>query len=87
MRQRELARLIKSLGHLTHAQRQKVSAELAATQHQAASVTIIEGGVGEKPSCPHKHTCARPSRRRHARLIPGYESWACRYEALLPNMA
>lgn len=53
MRQRELARLIQSLEQLTHAQRQKVSAELAGKEHQAASVAIVEGSVGVKPSCPH----------------------------------
>lgn len=53
MRQRELARLIKSLGHLTYAQRQKVAAELAVSERQVASVAIIEGGLGVKPTCPH----------------------------------
>lgn len=53
MRQRELARLIKSLGHLTHVQRQKVTAELAASERQAASVAIIEGSVGVMPCCPN----------------------------------
>ena len=36
MRQRELTRLLKSLGQLTHAQRQKVMAELGAGERQAA---------------------------------------------------
>lgn len=42
-----------SLGHLTRAQRQKVTAELAASERQAASVAVIEGSVGVKPNCPH----------------------------------
>lgn len=46
MRQRELARLTEALGHLTYAQRLKVAAELAASEHQAASVAIVEGSVG-----------------------------------------
>ena len=53
MRQRELTRLLKSLGQLTHAQRQKVAVELAAGERQAASVAIIEGRVDVKPNCPH----------------------------------
>jgi len=53
MRQRELTRLLKSLGQLTHAQRQKVMAELGTGERQAASVAIVEGSVGVKPSCPH----------------------------------
>jgi hypothetical protein len=53
MRQRELARLIKSLEHLTHAQRQKVAVELAAGERQAASVAIVEDSVGVKQGCPH----------------------------------
>lgn len=53
MRQRELARLIRSLGHLTRTQRQKVAAELAASERQAASVAIVEGSIGAQPSCPH----------------------------------
>lgn len=53
MRQRELTRLLKSLGQLTHAQRQKVMAELGAGEGQPASVVIVEGSVGVKPSCPH----------------------------------
>jgi len=53
MRQRELMRLLKSLGQLTHAQRQKVMAELGTGERQAASVAIVEGSVGVKPSCPH----------------------------------
>lgn len=53
MRRRELARLIMSLGHLTRAQRQKVTAELAASERQAASVAIIGGSVGMKSNCPH----------------------------------
>ena len=53
MRQRELARLITSLGHLTHGQRQKVVAELAASEQRAGSVAIIEGSTGVKPNCPH----------------------------------
>lgn len=53
MRQRELVRLIKSLEHLTHAQRQKVVAELAAGEQRAASVAIVEGSIGVKPNCPH----------------------------------
>lgn len=53
MRQRELASLIKSLGDLTHAQRQKIVAELAARECQAASVAIVEGSVGLKPKCRH----------------------------------
>lgn len=53
MRQRELTRLLKSLGQLTHAQQQKVAVELAAGERQAASVAIIEGRVDVKPNCPH----------------------------------
>lgn len=53
MRQRELTRLLKSLGQLTYAQRQKVMAELGAGESQSASVVIVEGSVGVKPSCPH----------------------------------
>lgn len=53
MRQRELARLMKSLWHLTHTQRQKVAAELAAGERQAASVAIVEGRLEGKPRCPH----------------------------------
>lgn len=53
MRQRELVRLIKSLEHLTHTQRQKVVAELAAGEQRAASVAIVEGSIGVKPNCPH----------------------------------
>ena len=53
MRQRELVRLLKSLGQLTHAQRQKVMAELGTSERQAASVAIVEGSVSVKPNCPH----------------------------------
>lgn len=53
MRQRELARLIKSLERLTHAQRQKVAVELEAGEHQSASVAIVEDSVGARPTCPH----------------------------------
>lgn len=53
MRQRELARLVKSLGHLTHTQRQKVAAELATGERQEASVAIVEGSVEHEPCCPH----------------------------------
>jgi hypothetical protein len=45
MRQRELTRLLKSLGQLTHSQRQKVVAELGVGERQAASVAIVEGSV------------------------------------------
>jgi transposase-like protein len=53
MRQRELVRLLKSLGQLTHVQRQKVMAELGTGERQAASVAIVEGSVSVKPNCPH----------------------------------
>lgn len=53
MRQRELTRLLNSLGQLTHAQRQKVMAALGTGERQAASVVIVEGRVGVKPNCPH----------------------------------
>jgi len=53
MRQRELTRLIKSLEQLTHAQRQKIAAELTAGGGQVASVSIIEDSVGASPTCPH----------------------------------
>lgn len=53
MRQRELTRLIKSLEKLTHAQRQKVAAELTAGGGQVAAVSIIEDSVGASPACPH----------------------------------
>lgn len=53
MRQRELARLIKSLEHLTCAHRQKVAAELAVGARKAASVAIVEGRLEGKPRCPH----------------------------------
>jgi transposase-like protein len=53
MRQREWARLIQSLGQLTHGQRQKVMAALAADEEKAASVAIVEGSLGAKPRCPH----------------------------------
>ncbi len=52
MMQRELVRLLKSLGQLTHGQRQKVMAELGTGERQAASVAIVEGSVSVKPSCP-----------------------------------
>jgi transposase-like protein len=38
---------------LTLAQRQKVMAELGTGESQSASVGIVEGRVGVKPSCPH----------------------------------
>lgn len=53
MRQRELTRLLKSLGQLTHAQRQKVRAELESGERRAASVAIVEGRAGGQPRCPH----------------------------------
>lgn len=53
MRLRELARLIGSLGHPKHAQQQKVAVERAASEHQAASVGIVEGSVAVKPNCTH----------------------------------
>ena len=53
MMQREMTRLVKSLGQLTHAQRQKVIAELGTGERQAASVAIVEDSVGVKPGCPH----------------------------------
>jgi len=77
MRQRELTRLLKSLGQLTHAQRQKVMAELGAGERQAASVAIVEGSVGVKPGCPH---CASEHvvRNGAARGLQRYKCRDCR---------
>lgn len=38
---------------MTRAQRQKVTAELASSERQAASVATIEGSGGMKSNCPH----------------------------------
>ena len=77
MRQRELTRLLKSLGQLTHAQRQKVMAELGAGERQAASVAIVEGSIGVKPGCPH---CASQHvvRNGAARGLQRYKCRDCR---------
>lgn len=74
MRQRELARLMKSLGQLTHGQRQQVMAELAASEGQAASVAIIEGSLGAKPRCPH---CAGEHVVRNG-MANGLQRYQCR---------
>lgn len=74
MRQRELARLMKSLGHLTHAQRQKVAAELAAGERQAASVAIVEGRLEGKPRCPH---CTSEHAVRNG-TVHGLQRYKCR---------
>lgn len=52
MRQRELVRLLTSLGQLTHAQRQKVIAELGTGERQAASVAIVEGSCQREAELP-----------------------------------
>lgn len=74
MRQRELTRLLKSLGQLTHAQRKKVMAEMGAGERQAASVAIVEGSVGEKPGCPH---CASEHVVRNG-AARGLQRYKCR---------
>lgn len=53
MRQRELAKLLKSLEQLTYNQRQQVKAELAAREQRVASVAILEERAGPRPTCPH----------------------------------
>lgn len=76
MRQRELTRLLKSLRQLTHAQRQKVLAEMESGERQAASVAIVEGRVGETPGCPH---CASEHvvRNGAAHGLQRYKCWDC----------
>lgn len=74
MRQRELVRLVKSLGQLTHAQRQKVMAELGAVERQVTSVAIVEGSVGVKPGCPH---CASEHVVRNG-VAHGLQRYKCR---------
>jgi transposase-like protein len=74
MRQRELTRLVKSLGQLTHAQRQKVMAELGAGERLVASVAIVEGSVGVKPGCPH---CASEHVVRNG-AAHGLQRYKCR---------
>lgn len=74
MRQRELARLMQALGQLTHGQRQQVMAELTAGEHRAASVAIVEGGVGAKPRCPH---CAGEHVVRNG-TAKGLQRYKCR---------
>jgi len=74
MRQRELTRLVKSLGQLTHAQRQKVMAELGAGERQVASVAIVEDCVGVKPDCPH---CASEHVVRNG-AARGLQRYKCR---------
>jgi len=74
MRQRELTRLVKSLGQLTHAQRQKVMAELGAGERQVASVAIVEDSVGVKPGCPH---CASEHVVRNG-TAHGLQRYKCR---------
>ena len=53
MRQREWARLIRSLGQLTHRQRQQVMAELAADEGRVKALSIVEESAGIEVSCPH----------------------------------
>ena len=53
MRQREWARLIRSLGQLTHRQRQQVMAELAADEGRVKALAIVEESAGIEVSCPH----------------------------------
>lgn len=53
MRQRDLARLMKSLGQLTPAQRQQVMVELSAVGQGAASIAIVEESLGTTARCPH----------------------------------
>jgi len=74
MRQRELTRLVKSLGQLTHAQRQKVMAELGAGERQVASVAIVEDSVGVKLGCPH---CASVHVVRNG-AASGLQRYKCR---------
>ena len=53
MRQREWARLIRSLGQLTHRQRQQVMAELVADEGRVKALSIVEESAGIEVSCPH----------------------------------
>lgn len=53
MRQRALDALLQGLEQLTRPQRQRLVAELAAGERQAAAVEVIERSLGDTPCCPH----------------------------------
>jgi transposase-like protein len=65
---------VKSLGQLTHTQRQKVMAELEAGERRVASVAIVEDSVGVKPGCPH---CASEHVVRNG-AARGLQRYKCR---------